>query len=75
MPTDVHQQRLSARKQQKDGRRCDSCGVWLWPSESAHVDSHGAVRRIDRCLHCCVDGPPRRPQPAPVNGGTGHAHV
>jgi len=66
MTTDVHQQRMN-RPRNSRSRRCDGCGVSLFDFESAWPDSSqpGGFKRVDRCIHCCVYGPPRRPQGSP----------
>lgn len=65
MTTDVHQQRLDKPRQDK-GRRCISCGVALYEFESARFDSQaGRYDRVDVCIHCCIYGPPRRPEGSP----------
>lgn len=63
MTTDVHQQRMNETRPRK--RFCKSCGIGLWPAESAEEVRPGVFTRVDRCIHCSVYGPPRRPQGAP----------
>lgn len=70
MTTDVHQQRLRGRNDyrrsfERDGRKCGGCGVLLWPSESVgNARPGGGYERVDVCLQCAVNGPPRRPETA-----------
>ncbi|MFI4977515.1 MAG: hypothetical protein ACHQC8_02385 [Solirubrobacterales bacterium] len=64
MTTDVHQQRLNKARQ--GDRICDGCGVALYEFESAWPTGDlGHFKRVDRCLHCCIYGPPRRPVGSP----------
>ena len=69
MTTDVHQQRLNKARPDK-GRRCDGCGISLYEFESAWPDktATGGYKRVDRCIHCCIYGPPRRPEGSPPSG-------
>ncbi len=62
MTTDVHQQRMEARPFK--GRRCSGCGVTLYEAESARQTKEGFIR-VDVCIHCETNGPPRRPQGSP----------
>lgn len=66
MTTDVHQQRLNKPHPDK-GRPCDGCGIALYEFESAWPDKTvaGGYKRVDRCIHCCLYGPPRRPAGSP----------
>jgi RNase P subunit RPR2 len=63
--TDVHQQRMEARPFRR--RRCTSCGVRLFDGESARQTKEGFTR-VDVCIQCETNGPPRRPQGAPAPG-------
>jgi hypothetical protein len=65
MTTDVHQQRQAARP--FAGRRCINCGVRLHEGESARWFA-GQWKRVDVCIPCDTNGPPRRPQGAPPLG-------
>jgi hypothetical protein len=65
MTTDVHQQRQEPRPFK--GRRCLSCGVRLYEGECARLVD-GKWERVDVCLLCETNGPPRRPQGAPAPG-------
>jgi len=56
MTTDVHQQRQEARPFK---------GVRLFEGEVARPLAEGGFTRVDVCIHCDVNGPPRRPQGAP----------
>jgi hypothetical protein len=68
MTTDVHQQRQAGRPT-RGTRRCTNCGVRLWDGEVARPTKDGGFTRMDVCINCDVNGPPRRPegaQPAQV---------
>lgn len=62
MTTDVHQQRQEPRPFK--GRRCMDCGVRLYEGEVARKTATGWIR-VDVCIQCDTNGPPRRPEGAP----------